>query len=227
MKRVWLAAALAGLFVGCSEEPRPAAEEPKPAGQAAGEVDAAAVEAALEATGTTTLADRGTSTLSGGERARVLLARVLAGQPKWLLADEPLASLDPVHQIALLDQLRALAATGSARSSPPAETRAARCSRRPWVSPPRRSLRTCRSTALARELGMSERSFRRWFLADVGASFTRWHQQQLVDRAIERLHRGDSVKCVAADLGYASTSAFIAMFKRVMNVSPQRYLRSR
>jgi hypothetical protein len=45
MKRVWLAAALAWLFVGCSEEPRPAAEEPTPAGQASGEVDAAAVEA--------------------------------------------------------------------------------------------------------------------------------------------------------------------------------------
>jgi AraC-like DNA-binding protein len=81
--------------------------------------------------------------------------------------------------------------------------------------------------ALARAVGMSERTFRRWFRADVGTSFTRWHQQRVVDRAIEQLDRGDSVKCVAADLGYTSTSAFIAMFKRVMNVSPQRYLRSR
>jgi AraC-like DNA-binding protein len=81
--------------------------------------------------------------------------------------------------------------------------------------------------ALAREVGMSERTFRRWFRADVGTSFLRWHQQRVVDRAIERLDRGDSVKCVAADLGYTSTSAFIAMFKRIMNVSPQRYLRSR
>jgi len=81
--------------------------------------------------------------------------------------------------------------------------------------------------ALAREVGMSERTFRRWFRADVGTSFTRWHQQRIVERAIQQLHRGDSVKCVAADLGYTSTSAFIAMFKRVMNISPQRYLRSR
>ncbi|OJH37930.1 hypothetical protein BON30_27620 [Cystobacter ferrugineus] len=81
--------------------------------------------------------------------------------------------------------------------------------------------------ALSRAVGMSERTFRRWFRADVGTSFTRWHQQRIVDRAIEQLDRGDSVKCVAADLGYTSTSAFIAMFKRVMNVSPQRYLRSR
>lgn len=74
--------------------------------------DRAAVEAALEATGTGHLAQRTAHQLSGGERARVLLARVLAGAPAWLLADEPLASLDPVHQLALLDQLRALAAGG-------------------------------------------------------------------------------------------------------------------
>lgn len=74
--------------------------------------DRAAVETALEATGTGHLAERTAHQLSGGERARVLLARVLAGAPAWLLADEPLASLDPVHQLALLDQLRALAAGG-------------------------------------------------------------------------------------------------------------------
>jgi iron complex transport system ATP-binding protein len=76
------------------------------------EADVMAIGAALGATGTMHLADRDTHALSGGERARVLLARVLAGEPQWLLADEPLASLDPVHQLGLLDQLRALAAGG-------------------------------------------------------------------------------------------------------------------
>lgn len=76
------------------------------------QADAMAISAALGATGTTHLADRDTHALSGGERARALLARVLAGEPQWLLADEPLASLDPVHQLGLLDQLRALAAGG-------------------------------------------------------------------------------------------------------------------
>ncbi|MBO9621118.1 MAG: ABC transporter ATP-binding protein [Sphingomonas sp.] len=74
--------------------------------------DDAAVQAALDATDTDRLAARTADQLSGGERARVLLARVLAGTPQWLLADEPLASLDPVHQIALLDRLRALAGEG-------------------------------------------------------------------------------------------------------------------
>lgn len=76
------------------------------------DADRAAIDTAIETTGIAPLADRLVTQLSGGERARVLLARVLAGQPQWLLADEPLASLDPVHQLDLLDRLRALAADG-------------------------------------------------------------------------------------------------------------------
>lgn len=76
------------------------------------DADRAALARALDETGTTALADRAIATLSGGERARVLLARVLAGEPRWLLADEPLASLDPAHQIDILARLRAQAAAG-------------------------------------------------------------------------------------------------------------------
>ena len=57
-------------------------------------------------------AARPVSTLSGGERARALLARVLAGEPDWILADEPLAALDIGHQLALLRVLRAEAEAG-------------------------------------------------------------------------------------------------------------------
>lgn len=77
-----------------------------------GDRDPAAIASALAQTDTATLADRNIRTLSGGEHARVLLARVLAGRPTWLLADEPLASLDPLHQLETLALLRAAAGQG-------------------------------------------------------------------------------------------------------------------
>jgi iron complex transport system ATP-binding protein len=74
--------------------------------------DAAAVDAALQALDLQAFAHRPVSQLSGGERARALLARVLAGTPRWLLADEPLANLDLAHQLALLGHLRGCAKQG-------------------------------------------------------------------------------------------------------------------
>ena len=74
--------------------------------------DLAAIERAMAATDVAGLATRGVEHLSGGERGRVLLARVLAGEPDWLLADEPLASLDPAHQIDVATMLRGGAAAG-------------------------------------------------------------------------------------------------------------------
>jgi iron complex transport system ATP-binding protein len=71
-----------------------------------------AVEAALDALDCAGLRHRPVSRLSGGERARVLLARVLAGEPRWILADEPLAALDLAHQLRLIVHLKACAARG-------------------------------------------------------------------------------------------------------------------
>jgi iron complex transport system ATP-binding protein len=75
--------------------------------------DAQAIAAAMAATDTARLAGRVVNSLSGGERARALLARVLAGQPDYLLADEPLANLDPGHQLDTLACLRAAADAGT------------------------------------------------------------------------------------------------------------------
>lgn len=72
----------------------------------------AQIDAALAALDCDALRHRPVSRLSGGERARVLLARVLAGTPRWILADEPLAALDLAHQIALITHLKACAAAG-------------------------------------------------------------------------------------------------------------------
>lgn len=71
------------------------------------------VDSALATLDLASLADRRAQSLSGGETARVLLARVLAGEPDWILADEPLAALDLGHQLDLLRHLRRAADAGA------------------------------------------------------------------------------------------------------------------
>jgi iron complex transport system ATP-binding protein len=67
----------------------------------------------LARVGAAELADRGVLDMSGGERARVLLARLLATRAPLLVADEPVAGLDPDAQLLTLDLLRAEAAKGA------------------------------------------------------------------------------------------------------------------
>lgn len=66
----------------------------------------AAITRALEITDTLELQNRRIPELSGGEQARVLLARALAVDAPYLLADEPMAGLDPYYQLTLMAQLR-------------------------------------------------------------------------------------------------------------------------
>jgi iron complex transport system ATP-binding protein len=70
--------------------------------------------AALERVGLAALAERGVLDMSGGERARVLLARLLAVDSPLLVADEPVAGLDPDAQLLALELLREEAARGRA-----------------------------------------------------------------------------------------------------------------
>jgi iron complex transport system ATP-binding protein len=75
--------------------------------------DRAAVARALADVDATKLADRPILALSGGERARILMARALAQETPILLADEPAAGLDPAHQWALFQALANVADRGT------------------------------------------------------------------------------------------------------------------
>jgi iron complex transport system ATP-binding protein len=75
--------------------------------------DTAAIERAMNAADVVSLGDRTMTQLSGGERMRVLLARALAVEAALLLADEPVAALDPLHQLRVMELLRDAARGGT------------------------------------------------------------------------------------------------------------------
>ncbi len=74
-------------------------------------------------------------------------------------------------------------------------------------------------------VGASARTLARLFRLETGLTFGQWRQQLRLVEAMSRLVVGDSVAKVADDLGYQSSSSFIAMFRREMGETPQRLLK--
>lgn len=72
-------------------------------------------------------------------------------------------------------------------------------------------------------VGASSRTLARLFVRETGLSFGAWVQTMRLSLALDRLAEGDAVTRVAMELGYATPSAFSAMFRRVLGTSPRRY----
>lgn len=78
---------------------------------------------------------------------------------------------------------------------------------------------------LARSAGASRRTLERLFQKETGLALGRWRQQARLLHAMRLLARGEPVTSTALEVGYESTSAFIAAFSEVLGTTPGRYYR--
>jgi AraC-like DNA-binding protein len=76
----------------------------------------------------------------------------------------------------------------------------------------------------AKQAGASERTLSRLFVRHLGLSFGDWRRRLRLLAALDKLANGASVTEVALELGYGSSSAFIAMFRQNLGESPTRLL---
>ena len=80
-------------------------------------------------------------------------------------------------------------------------------------------------SAWAADTGASARTLTRLFRSELGTSFVQWRQQVLLARAVPLAARKLPMASIAAELGYASPSAFAAMVRRSVGAPPSRFLR--
>jgi len=78
--------------------------------------------------------------------------------------------------------------------------------------------------AWAAETGTSERTLARAFTRETSLSFGAWRQRLRLMASLDRLMAGEPVTTVALDLGYATPSAFTAMFRKTLGAPPSVYL---
>lgn len=121
----------------------------------------------------------------------------------------------------LLDQLRVLPAV-PLELPMPRDGRALRVANRLLDNPGE----TAPLGRIGREAGASRRTLERLFQKETGMSLGRWRQQARLLHAMRLLARGEAVTSTALEVGYESTSAFIAAFSSVVGSTPGRYYRA-
>lgn len=77
--------------------------------------------------------------------------------------------------------------------------------------------------ALARRAGASRRTIERLFVRDTGMTMAEWRRRLRLLHAVRLLAEGEAVTATALAVGYASVSAFIAVFKKAFGATPGRY----
>lgn len=80
--------------------------------------------------------------------------------------------------------------------------------------------------SLAAMFHITERTLERRCVSEIGVNIGEWQQRLRFLHALESLERGQSIKQIALDLGYSSTSVFINMFRRITGQTPEKYRRS-
>lgn len=75
----------------------------------------------------------------------------------------------------------------------------------------------------AAEAATSARTLSRWFSDELGTSYGQWRQQMLLAKALAMAARKQPMRLIAAELGYASPSAFSAMVTRAVGMPPSRF----
>jgi AraC-like DNA-binding protein len=170
-------------------------------------------------------------------RAIYLAVRVARGTPSWccVVNVSPLLRELVLHTVrrgaleggvssdrrlagVIVDQLRVLE-TVPLQLPMPTEPRAARAAE--WLRAHPAECGAMR--AITRRAGASRRTLERLFAEQVDMSFGRWRKRLRLLHALRSLAAGEPVTATALAVGYSSTSAFIAMFRRELGTTPSRY----
>ncbi|THJ32774.1 helix-turn-helix transcriptional regulator [Lampropedia aestuarii] len=118
----------------------------------------------------------------------------------------------------LVDELR-VSSTMALHLPMPSDARLARICQALMASPADSSS----AAEWAAQIGVAERTLHRLFAKELGMGFAQWREQARLVHALQKMAKGQKLISVAMDCGYASPSAFSAMFKRHFGLPPSDF----